>query len=139
MESKDSTSIIDEFKVGRVSLFKEEYLLIIFSVLLYIALDSYVVLSRNTDNSFKGNSIEYIIIFIALVCLYFPKKVTFNQKFILIATAIIFRLRVLFYLPILSSDLHRNLLFGSVFAEGWNPYLWTIQEFASESPDYGLR
>ena len=39
----------------------------------------------------------------------------------------IFRFRALFIIPIISSDLHRNLLFGSVLADGYNPYLWTIQ------------
>lgn len=121
-------TVIDEFKIKRVSPFKEEYLLIIFSILLYIQLYNYVVSSKYSDSSIVGNSIEYVVLFIALVSLYFPKKITFNQKVIFITTALIYRIQVLFYLPVLSSDLHRNLLFGSVLADGWNPYLWTIQQ-----------
>ncbi len=125
----DKLTVHNNFTVSRVSAFKEEYLLIIFSVLLYLQLDNYIRLSVNsTDlNNVVGNSIEYVIIFLALVCLYFPKKINLNQKIIFIVTALVFRLRALFAMP-LTSDLHRNLLYGSVLADGWNPYLWTIEK-----------
>ena len=125
----ENNSNPDKFTIGRVSAFKEEYLLIIFSILLYLQLDNYIKLSANSANpNIVANSIEYVIIFLALACLYFPKKITLNQKIIFIVTALIFRLRALFYIPVLTSDLHRNLLFGSVLADGWNPYLWTIEK-----------
>ena len=117
----------DKFKIKRVSAFKEEYLLIIFMILLYIELDNYIRLSSYNNQNIVANSIEYVIIFLALACLYFPKKINLNQKVIFIASALIFRFRALFIIPIISSDLHRNLLFGSVLADGYNPYLWTIQ------------
>lgn len=118
----------NSFTVGRVSAFKEEYLLIIFSILLFYELNNYINISTNSTNlnDVIGNSIFYVILFLALVCLYFPKKITLNQKIIFIVTALVFRIRALFAIP-LTSDLHRNLLFGSVLADGWNPYLWTIE------------
>ena len=123
----DNQTVIDEFKVKRSSVIKDEYLLILFSVLLYFQIDNYINLSRTNDPSIVTNSIVYVVLFMALACLYYPKKINLNQKIIFIVSALIFRLRALFYLPVLSSDLHRNLLFGSVLADGWNPYFWTIQ------------
>lgn len=118
----------DKFKIKRISAFKEEYMLIIFSILLYLELDNYLKLSSTYNPNVVANSIEYVITFLALACLYFPKKINLNQKIIIIGSALIFRLRALFFIPVLTSDLHRNLLFGSVLTDGYNPYLWTIQK-----------
>ena len=97
----NTTENIDKFTLKRVSVFKEEYLLIIFCILLYIQLDSYINLSKSNDPSIVSNSIIYAVLFIFLACLYFPKKINQKQMIIFFVSAAIFRLRALFYLPVL--------------------------------------
>jgi hypothetical protein len=130
VENLNKQKFNDEYTIKRVSVINEEILLIFFSILLFFQLDNYINLSVSGDPSIVGNSIDYVIIFLTLVCLYFPKKITLTQKSIFITTALVFRLKALMQFPVLSSDLHRNLLFGSILADGWNPYLWTIENLS---------
>jgi len=118
--------------IKRESIFKEEILLIFLLILLIIEFDSYISQLHLFDpnNTLPLLSIQssYVIIFFALVISFFPKKTNRFQFGIIGLTIIILRIKAIIILPVISTDLHRNLLFGSVLANGWNPYLWTIQD-----------
>lgn len=111
----------------RSSIIKENYLLVFFVIILYYNIEIYLSLLQS-NASIIQNSIGYIMTFITFILLYFPKKITKFQSIILVSLAIIIRLKLLFIMPIISSDLQRNLIFGSLFSDGWNPYLWTIEQ-----------
>jgi Gpi18-like mannosyltransferase len=122
-------------RIRRESLFSEEILLIFISILLITQLETYLHHLPNAYPIHPGmiilNSMGFVIVFFGLCISFFPKKIKKSHITIIGITALILRLRVIFITPVVSSDLHRNLLFGSLLAGGWNPYLWTIETIPS--------
>lgn len=113
--------------IERSSIIPDELLLLGISAFLIFFLEDYLRLLVPNDPGIVANSVGYVLVFFVLTVSYFPKKIPRSHYIIVGVTALFLRLRVLFFKPVVSSDLHRNLLFGSVLAGGWNPYLWTIE------------
>lgn len=134
-ESENKTKILPKKQTERVSIINEEILLIIVSILLITQLGYYISQMAFFDSMNPVPTLAlqggYLLVFFGLTATYFPKKIKKTHIAIIGITALILRIQILFITPVVTTDLHRNLLFGSLLSQGWNPYLWTIESIPS--------
>ncbi|OLS19866.1 MAG: hypothetical protein HeimC3_43050 [Candidatus Heimdallarchaeota archaeon LC_3] len=125
---KIANSYTKLFIIQRKSPINSTLILIIFCPLIIIQTYYFFNVIRYTqDNVFDAITIN-IFLFSGIILLYHPKKISSMDLVLFGITILITRFLFLPLIPEISSDLNRNLVFGSLFANGYNPYLWTLDQ-----------
>ncbi|MCG3219025.1 MAG: glycosyltransferase family 39 protein, partial [Candidatus Heimdallarchaeota archaeon] len=108
-----------------------ELSVIVASLFFYYLTDQFKK-NASTDELFKSMSL-YSLIFLGLVAVIFVLGEKLSPRLLLmsIPLSFIIRLPLLSTLPVASTDLHRNLMFGHLLSNNLNPYLYTGQDILS--------
>jgi 4-amino-4-deoxy-L-arabinose transferase-like glycosyltransferase len=102
-----------------------EVSVIVASLFLYNITDQFRK-NASTDKLFESMSL-YSLVFLGLVAFLFVLGEKLSPRLLLISIPLSFliRLPLLSTLPVASTDLHRNLMFGHLLSNNLNPYLYS--------------
>ena len=108
-----------------------ELCVIVASLFFYYITDQFKN-NASTEELFKSMSV-YSLVFLGLVAFLFVLGEKLSPRLLLmsIPLSFIIRLPLLSTLPVASTDLHRNLMFGHLLTNNLNPYLYTGQDILS--------